>query len=195
MAILKGSDSLSQCLPALSWQTYNMFVQMQDLSAGVSAPLRTKMRRKYNLVEEPCNDWVLHIFCDPCAICQVGFTRFYTLTECICTCVAFEHIFLQATACNISPSFFPSAIMPVRIPVQAYLQCLLWGFLGNCVLLQFLLKSQDSTDYLVCVCLSNAHCIYITLTNLILIWTDCRWPASCNIRKPNLHLHTLSTLP
>ena len=34
---------------------------MQDLSAGVSAPLRTKMRRKYNLVEEPCNDWVLHI--------------------------------------------------------------------------------------------------------------------------------------
>ncbi|KAJ7552287.1 hypothetical protein O6H91_06G048500 [Diphasiastrum complanatum] len=31
---------------------------------------RRKMRAKYQLGEEPCNDFCTHCFCEPCALCQ-----------------------------------------------------------------------------------------------------------------------------
>lgn len=31
---------------------------------------RTKMRRQYLLVEDPCNDCLVHCCCEPCALCQ-----------------------------------------------------------------------------------------------------------------------------
>ncbi|KAJ7552291.1 hypothetical protein O6H91_06G048900 [Diphasiastrum complanatum] len=31
---------------------------------------RHKMRAKFQLPEEPCNDFCIHCFCEPCALCQ-----------------------------------------------------------------------------------------------------------------------------
>ncbi|KAJ4799355.1 Plant cadmium resistance protein [Rhynchospora pubera] len=31
---------------------------------------RTKLRASYNLIEDPCHDFLVHCFCDPCALCQ-----------------------------------------------------------------------------------------------------------------------------
>nr|CAD1834423.1 unnamed protein product [Ananas comosus var. bracteatus] len=37
---------------------------------GVGGNYRSKLREKYNLVEAPAEDWVLHLFCSCCALCQ-----------------------------------------------------------------------------------------------------------------------------
>ncbi|XP_020098224.1 protein PLANT CADMIUM RESISTANCE 8 [Ananas comosus] len=36
----------------------------------LGANYRSKLREKYNLVEAPAEDWVLHLFCSCCALCQ-----------------------------------------------------------------------------------------------------------------------------
>ncbi|XP_076953435.1 protein PLANT CADMIUM RESISTANCE 3-like [Bidens hawaiensis] len=35
-----------------------------------SCVYRTKMRSQYGLQESPCNDCLLHLLCEPCALCQ-----------------------------------------------------------------------------------------------------------------------------
>ncbi|KAK6927962.1 PLAC8 motif-containing protein [Dillenia turbinata] len=36
----------------------------------ISCSYRTKLRSKFNLVESPASDWIIHTFCDYCALCQ-----------------------------------------------------------------------------------------------------------------------------
>lgn len=36
----------------------------------MSCTYRTKIRSRYGLVETPAPDWVTHLFCEPCALCQ-----------------------------------------------------------------------------------------------------------------------------
>ncbi|XP_004301064.1 PREDICTED: protein PLANT CADMIUM RESISTANCE 6-like [Fragaria vesca subsp. vesca] len=36
----------------------------------MSCTYRTKIRSKYGLVETPAPDWVTHLFCEPCSLCQ-----------------------------------------------------------------------------------------------------------------------------
>ncbi|CAL9770539.1 unnamed protein product [Musa acuminata subsp. burmannicoides] len=38
--------------------------------AIVGTPYRSRLRQMYNLVEAPGEDWILHIFCPCCALCQ-----------------------------------------------------------------------------------------------------------------------------
>ncbi|OMP06793.1 hypothetical protein COLO4_07891 [Corchorus olitorius] len=36
----------------------------------VSRPYRTKLRRRFGLVEAPAADWIVHTIFEPCALCQ-----------------------------------------------------------------------------------------------------------------------------
>ncbi|XP_026379264.1 protein PLANT CADMIUM RESISTANCE 6-like [Papaver somniferum] len=37
----------------------------------ISCGYRSKLRNKYDLIEAPAADWVTHVFCEVCALCQV----------------------------------------------------------------------------------------------------------------------------
>lgn len=44
-----------------------MFIGMPCI---MSCTYRTKMRSQYGLIESPAPDWVIHCFCECCALCQ-----------------------------------------------------------------------------------------------------------------------------
>ncbi|KAK1320079.1 Protein PLANT CADMIUM RESISTANCE 2 [Acorus calamus] len=61
----RGSSSCG-----LSGALYALIMAVTGCQCIYSCAYRTKMRRQYNLNETPCNDFLLHCFCEYCALCQ-----------------------------------------------------------------------------------------------------------------------------
>ncbi|KAF5839460.1 PLAC8 family-domain-containing protein [Dunaliella salina] len=47
-----------------------MYTIMPCFACCFANTTRAELRKKYNLVEEPCGDCCIHFFCSPCAVCQ-----------------------------------------------------------------------------------------------------------------------------
>ncbi|GLI66863.1 hypothetical protein VaNZ11_010850 [Volvox africanus] len=70
------------CLPCLFGRNYAQFrgngccgacclyFWCPCLACYFASDLRRSIRDKYNLLPEPCNDFTVHCFCSPCALCQ-----------------------------------------------------------------------------------------------------------------------------
>ncbi|EFJ40469.1 hypothetical protein VOLCADRAFT_108130 [Volvox carteri f. nagariensis] len=70
------------CLPCLFGRNYGRFHNMgcwgpcclyfwcPCLACYFATDLRRNIREKYNLRPEPCNDFMVHCLCSPCALCQ-----------------------------------------------------------------------------------------------------------------------------
>ncbi|KAM0049708.1 putative PLAC8 motif-containing protein [Helianthus debilis subsp. tardiflorus] len=71
--------------PEIDWFNYNVFFGVACGTSGLiysliiafigipcimSCTYRTKIRSRYNLLETPAPDWVIHLFCEYCALCQ-----------------------------------------------------------------------------------------------------------------------------
>jgi len=40
------------------------------VASAVAGPMRQRLRAKYGLQEEPCNDYLVHFLCSSCGVCQ-----------------------------------------------------------------------------------------------------------------------------
>ncbi|KAK1297876.1 Cell number regulator 1 [Acorus calamus] len=54
----------------LSGALYALIMAVTGCQCIYSCAYRTEMRRQYKLSETPCNDFLLHCFCESCALCQ-----------------------------------------------------------------------------------------------------------------------------
>ncbi|KAM1129561.1 hypothetical protein TB1_038660 [Malus domestica] len=61
-------NGTSSC--ATSGLFYGLIAAFIGVPFIMSCTYRTKLRSKYNLIESPAPDWVTHLFCEPCALCQ-----------------------------------------------------------------------------------------------------------------------------
>ncbi|XP_068307593.1 uncharacterized protein [Pyrus communis] len=61
-------NGTSSC--ATSGLFYGLIASFIGIPFIMSCTYRTKLRSKYNLIESPAPDWVTHLFCEPCALCQ-----------------------------------------------------------------------------------------------------------------------------
>ncbi|TQD85666.1 hypothetical protein C1H46_028840 [Malus baccata] len=55
---------------ATSGLFYGLIAAFIGIPFIMSCTYRTKLRSKYNLIESPAPDWVIHLLCEPCALCQ-----------------------------------------------------------------------------------------------------------------------------
>ncbi|KAL6199103.1 hypothetical protein ACLB2K_028890 [Fragaria x ananassa] len=55
---------------ATSGLLYGLVAAFSGMPCLVSCAYRTKIRNMYGLVEAPASDWLTHLFCEPCALCQ-----------------------------------------------------------------------------------------------------------------------------
>ncbi|XP_004296091.1 PREDICTED: protein PLANT CADMIUM RESISTANCE 6-like [Fragaria vesca subsp. vesca] len=55
---------------ATSGLLYGLVAAFSGMPCIVSCAYRTKIRNMYGLVEAPASDWLTHLFCEPCALCQ-----------------------------------------------------------------------------------------------------------------------------
>ncbi|KAL6202139.1 hypothetical protein ACLB2K_025850 [Fragaria x ananassa] len=63
-----GNTSTAAC--ATSGLLYGLVAAFSGMPCIVSCAYRTKIRNMYGLVEAPASDWLTHLFCEPCALCQ-----------------------------------------------------------------------------------------------------------------------------
>ncbi|KAL8211437.1 hypothetical protein R6Q57_005874 [Mikania cordata] len=55
---------------ATSGMIYALIVAFIGIPCIMSCAYRTKVRSRYNLIETPAPDWLIHFFCEYCALCQ-----------------------------------------------------------------------------------------------------------------------------
>ncbi|XP_034217547.1 protein PLANT CADMIUM RESISTANCE 4-like [Prunus dulcis] len=55
---------------AISGLFYGLIASFLGVPFIMSCTYRTKLRSMFRLVEAPAPDWVTHLFCEPCALCQ-----------------------------------------------------------------------------------------------------------------------------
>ncbi|CAL9031575.1 unnamed protein product [Prunus brigantina] len=55
---------------AISGLFYGLIASFLGVPFIMSCTYRTKLRSMFGLVEAPAPDWVTHLFCEPCALCQ-----------------------------------------------------------------------------------------------------------------------------
>ncbi|KAJ0429731.1 putative PLAC8 motif-containing protein [Helianthus annuus] len=85
--VQEWTTGLLECFddPEIDWFNYNVFFGVACGTSGLiysllvafigipcimSCTYRTKIRSRYNLLETPAPDWVIHLFCEYCALCQ-----------------------------------------------------------------------------------------------------------------------------
>ncbi|OMO94595.1 hypothetical protein COLO4_16275 [Corchorus olitorius] len=67
---------ITACFPCVTFGQVAEIVDEGSTSCFIAVPCilscayRTKLRKKFGLVESPAPDWVIHCFCDLCALCQ-----------------------------------------------------------------------------------------------------------------------------
>lgn len=55
---------------AASGALYGVLLGLTGLPSLYSCFYRSRMRGQYDLEEAPCVDCLVHVFCEPCALCQ-----------------------------------------------------------------------------------------------------------------------------
>ncbi|TVU29537.1 hypothetical protein EJB05_21107 [Eragrostis curvula] len=64
----RGSPS---CFCHGAMYTLFMFVTVTGIQCIYSCSYRAKMRQQFGLQETPCPDLFVHLFCEPCSLCQM----------------------------------------------------------------------------------------------------------------------------